>query len=212
MANTMNDAFDNPDSVNDRLERLISRKLDGELTVEQSRELDGILARDPSARRLLDEHRRLDDLAKSALGAQFDLSNTAVRPVRAGGLRLAIAGAVLAAAAVVLLSFLPDLLRWSPTGADRRGGKGSGPNDVARVPDAPGVYPRNDFNAGVGRPQFVDFNPDYGHADYLPRVRNRDVMRDLIGVQTKDAKNQDVIYIFERNSLSTKIKPITGDF
>ncbi|MCH7814036.1 MAG: hypothetical protein IID40_08450 [Planctomycetes bacterium] len=55
--------------VNARIEQLIVRRLDGELTDDERLELDRALMRDPQARRLLQESERIDALAAAALTA-----------------------------------------------------------------------------------------------------------------------------------------------
>ncbi len=51
----------------DHLERLINRKLDGELTEDESLELDKCLIRDPAARQSLEESERIDRLTAALL-------------------------------------------------------------------------------------------------------------------------------------------------
>ena len=51
----------------DHLERLINRKLDGELTRDESLELDKCLIRDPAARQSLEESERIDRLTAALL-------------------------------------------------------------------------------------------------------------------------------------------------
>ncbi len=196
----MNDRHDNfTDCVSERAELLICRRLDGELSLEDAQELDSILAQSPAAQRMLAEYVRLDGLAAAALKADSQYAKTAVAPRRTGGFRLAAAGAVLTAAAVVALSFLPDLWRASRTGDGRVA--------LDQSPAAPiqamGVPSSTDV-----APQFVD----YRNMSYQPSRRQQDVLRDVIGVRAKDQKNRDVIYIFERNSEATRIIPISGDF
>lgn len=62
--------------VSEHIERLITRKLDGEITVDEALELDRELIRSPQARALFDECRRLDQLAaaciKSSVGHRSD--------------------------------------------------------------------------------------------------------------------------------------------
>lgn len=55
-------------TADDPLERLISRKLDGELSADESLELDKHLIREPSARQWLEESERIDELARVFLG------------------------------------------------------------------------------------------------------------------------------------------------
>jgi len=53
--------------LDERLERLISRKLDGELSEAESLELDKLLIRSPEARALLEEQEQLDHMAGESL-------------------------------------------------------------------------------------------------------------------------------------------------
>lgn len=192
-------AFDkNPmDSVSERAELLICRRLDGEISPDDARELETILAREPAARAMLADYEQIDHLAVSALKNDACNAKTAVAPRRIGGFRLAAAGAVLTAAAVVALSFVPDL--WRAPSGHPQVAMDRGATDSPRMD-----LPATDRFA----PQFVD----YRDMNYLPARRQQDVLRDVIGVPGKNAKNQDVIFIFERNSEATRIIPISGDF
>ena len=146
---------------------------------------------------MLADYERVDHLAASALKNDSCNAKTAVAPRRIGGFRLAAAGAVLTAAAVVALSFVPDLWR-APSG-----------NQKVALDGGTTVAPRIDVPAASRfAPQYVD----YRDMNYLPARRQQDVLRDVIGIPGKNAKNQDVIFIFERNSESTRIIPISGDF
>lgn len=196
---TMNNTHDDYPGVNERVERLINRRLDGEISAADDAELTDILDSNPAAQRMLADYQRLDASAARVLTYDFDKAKTAARPRQHGGFRLAAAGAVLAAAAVVALSFLPDLFRT----AVRSGSSG----DVVVAPNAP-MFRSNDSPRGGFVPQFVD----YADVDYMPQERLEDVYRDVIGVRAKDRNNKDIIYIFERNAQNRRIVPITGDF
>lgn len=190
----MNAEHDIPAGVDERTELLICRSLDGELTGDEFVELEGLLRMNPAARRLREEYSRIDALSVQALRRDFESSKTAAAGDRRRGIRLAAAGAVLTAAAVVALSFLPNL--WTAGVWNRAADKGP----MAVQPSV---------GAGPSGPrQFID----YRDTDYVPSQRRRDVYRDLIGVRGKNEKNQDVIYIFERNTQATRITPISGDF
>jgi hypothetical protein len=192
----MNAEFDNPLGVDERTELLISRSLDGELTAEESFELDVVLRANPAARRLLEEYERVDRLTVTSMRQDLLSGKSATMVVATGrfrSLRLAAAGAVLAAAAVIALAFIPDFLH-------------TGGHLAMNRPVA--VQPMVGQTAPGGPQQFVD----YREGDFLPQRRQRGIVRDLIGVRGKNQKNQDVIYIFERNTQSTRITPISGDF
>ena len=66
----------------DKLERLITRRLDGECTPQQRARLDELLARDPAAAELFDSYRRLDQQIGEAL--RSELAGPRVRTGRAG--------------------------------------------------------------------------------------------------------------------------------
>lgn len=186
----MNDAPENLSGIDERVEVLICRSLDGEATVQEQAELDAILARSVSARTIFDEYRRHDIAAATALKLDFDIAKTVVvaRPRR--GLWLATAGVALGAAAVFAMSFLSSLLT---------GGGASQPiqvtgNQTRRV--APTIQ----------EPTYVDYN---GADDLGPLQRERTLHRDLIGIPGSD---RNTIYILERNVRSTRVAPISGDF
>ncbi len=181
---------DNLFDVAPRVERLICRYLDGQISDEDETELLGNLDRDAGARRLLESYRRIDADCASALRADLARAVGTPGPRRRNGLLVGAAGAVLTAAAVVALSFLPSI--WTSPSRRAAGTVGGGASSVTN-PSWP--------------PVFVD----YRDMDYAPRERQRDVVRDLIGVPGKNEKNEDVIYIFERNAQSTRIIPISGD-
>jgi len=173
-------------TVSERTERLICRALDGETTPDEQRELDAILLRDAAARALYHDYRRNDACAAQALHRDFERAMTAAYPRHRRGLWLATAGAVLAAAAVIALSLFPQLFS---AGAPNRIVKWDPSNDPGWLPAVQTV--------------------DYKNVDYTPRQRHQRVTRDLIGVQGEDP---NTIYIFERNTRSTEIVPVRGDF
>lgn len=173
--------------VHDHVERLISRHLDGEITPAQQAELDRILADDPAARAMLDEYRQNDLFAVRALRADIGQVKTAT--VRHTSRRLwpVAAGAVLTAAAVIALSFLPIFNPPSGRLASNR-------SPVLSTMQSPMISPR-----------FVD----YRNVDLYPRQQFSDVRRDLIGIRGPDP---NVIYLFERETQSTRVVPVSADF
>jgi hypothetical protein len=197
----MNPVEEIPFGVDERTERLISRLLDGEITSEEQTELDGTLAGNSAAQALLSEYRRIDARAAEALRCDFHGVTTTVAPRRRSGLWLATAGGLLAAAAVVAFSFLPDL--WSG-----KSGSGEPSHPVAVVPTpGPAQHPGGGIstNGFVPPAQFAD----YRNADQRPVRRLRDVQRDWIGIPSADGKT---IFFIERKTQTTKLTPISGDF
>src|SRR6185295_3074138 len=91
----------------DRVERLINRRLDHQNSAAEEAELDSLLAASESARAMLAEYVRNDLLASETL--RFDAEQVRPAPVRSrSGWRTTIAAAVLSAAAVIAISFVPD--------------------------------------------------------------------------------------------------------
>ena len=66
--------------TDDHLERLINRKLDGELTRDESLELDKCLIRDPAARQSLEESERIDRLTAALLDEVCAVRDEALLP------------------------------------------------------------------------------------------------------------------------------------
>ena len=108
--------------LEERTERLINRKLDGELTEAESLELDKRLIRSPEARALLAERQRLDALAAESL--QMALAGPERGPAWSGDLgtqppcrrtaRRYLRTSIVAAAVIVLAMLtvtLPTVLR-----------------------------------------------------------------------------------------------------
>jgi len=187
--NAMKNETHNPDGIEPRTQRLISRHLDGELSDLEAAELDSILSSDPAARSLLAEYEALDRLAAEAL--RFDLAG--VRPAAPRrshrGFWIGAASAVLTAAAVLLLSFLLP--------------SSDGPRD--RIAHSRPFAPSERRVPAVAPSRFVD----YRDADFSPKRRFGNVHRDLIGIR---GRNPNVIYIFERQRQSSRVVPVSGDF
>jgi anti-sigma factor RsiW len=102
-------------NVDENIERLIVRRLDGELTEDERVELDRALLRSPEARALLEEYERIDASASAALASSLaadgepsvSFPRIAAPPARKGYSRAwwALPAAV-AAAIAVLVTFI----------------------------------------------------------------------------------------------------------
>lgn len=62
--------------IDERVERLINRRLDGALTEEEQLELNRELIRNPEANRLLEEYQQIDELACVAMMKALDREET----------------------------------------------------------------------------------------------------------------------------------------
>lgn len=100
--------------MDEGLERLINRRLDGELSEAEQAELSQRLLRDPTARQRLQDYERVDGWCREALGeALSGTSNGHELGGPSGGRRLVrsvarqwVAWAVLAAAAILVITVL----------------------------------------------------------------------------------------------------------
>jgi hypothetical protein len=185
----MNPTDEYPPGTDQQTERLICRCLDDQAGPEEQEQLAEVLAGDPAAQRLYDQYRRIDLLAGDALRYDLDSAQTAVSPSRFRGLGRPTAGAILTAAAVIALSFLPGL--WS--------------SDVQIAGDY--VAPPPTVEQPHQLPT-MSRTIDYREVGTWPSTRSQDVRRDLIGIR---GRNKNVIYLFERDRHSTKLTPISGD-
>ena len=203
----MDPNHDIPNSDTDHVDHLICRMLDREITPQQQAELDAILTRDPDAKAVLDDYRRNDRLAVESLQRDVHLvAPSKRRDRRHSGFWIAGAGAITAAAAVVALSFLPDL--WSNGRSVSQPFRGQQPLPAQTMLTHTGEHEgiANPFQQSA--PQFVDYR-DYNEQDYRPYRRHNELRRDWIGIPTSD---ENVILIIERNRRTTTITPISGSF
>ena len=140
-------------TADDHLERLISRKLDGELSADESLELDKHLIRDPSARQLLEESERIDELARVFLGEvcaeheeRLHFTPADREPTRRR--RWIVTVPAVAAACLALLFAWP---MFSPTEPEGNAIVDGGPLPGVRVEAPPGTVP-NDPPDVLSRP------------------------------------------------------------
>ncbi len=126
----------------DHLERLINRKLDDELTEDESLELDKCLIRDPAARQCLEESEHIDHLTAALLEEVCAVQDEVLLPVTSRTVarrRTRWFGAIPAAAAACLaLFFLWPLFSSPAPRSDDVGGEGFAqvPGDVELPPPA----------------------------------------------------------------------------
>jgi len=179
--------------VDEHIERLIVRRLDGELSEPEAAELDRELLRSPEARRLLEEYQRIDAAAAEALAAACRPEAAPLPPVLPGGGRAAVrqrwlqwvvplAAAAAVAMAVVLVA--PRQGRVVPVA-----GPAEPPRQVARP---------------VVRPQFT------AHGDggvYRGGLGGRDVDRtinqNLLFIVGQDGS----VYVIDQQRIRTALQP-----
>jgi hypothetical protein len=175
----------------DRVERLINRRLDAQNSPAEDAELDRLLAADPAARALAAEYLHMDQCA--ALALRTDAAPTASKAAtlsKWNGWHRGLAAALISAAAVIAFSFAPEL--WRTATITPRVATRTHNDNSAQIMEQPAA-------------RFVDYRP----TDFHPVQRQRGLQRDLIGVR---GDNPNLIYVLERNTLSTRLVPITGDF
>lgn len=146
--------------TNPRIEGLILRHLDGELTDRDRQELEAVLKDDPAARALYEEYRRLDDTAGEALGALLGheaeetlrFPEPAAKPVYS--VRWTWWGLPFAAAAAITLAVMIPRLDL--------GGTRNVPSPEPRVAD---LSPSNDTKAGLASDENpAAFSPEIDRA------------------------------------------------
>ncbi len=181
--------------VDSRIERLIVRRLDGELTPEEETELNRELLRSADARRMLSDCQQTDRWASEVVAAVADnrWPHEALPPDIEQSWRHGIMGwkgvsSVLAAAAVVLIV----------VGLSWRGSEEPGRSTpVARLPESPRSNPsmlRSDYQVFAGND--------------LPNRGHRRLDRDYVGILDEDRKT---LYMLELNRTRTLRIPIAGD-
>ncbi len=182
--------------VDERTERLIMRRLDGELTPDQERELNQVLLTSADARRLMIEYQQDDDLAQNVVadgidgGWPADESAPSVPSWRTPSFWLPVTGGLAAAAVIVLVLLGPD--RWN--------------QDLSPQPSVPpaGQAASSDTPASPIRP-----TPQPTPAIHdLPHLGERHLDREVFGVMNEAG---DSILLFEVNRMRTLRIPVTGD-
>ena len=178
--------------VDERIERLIVRQLDGELTPAEQEELNQVLLRSAEARRMLSEYGENDQRAGGLIGAVAEGRWPAeaspmpeARPRRVRFWGTMVTG--LAAAAVIAF------VVTSPRQTDA---PGTG-TEFPPIPSAAPVAPPN-----VGAGDLVYTSGD------VPHRGERWVDRDYIGVFDE---SRNTLYMIEVDRTRTVRVPVTGD-
>ncbi|MHC4091377.1 MAG: hypothetical protein ACYSVY_14075 [Planctomycetota bacterium] len=176
----------------ERIERLITRRLDGELTAEERLELDRELLRSPETRRRLEEHERIDTAAAAALAAVVDAgADTTPTCVPAVGRRRGYSRSwwalpAAAAAAVALIAILVP--------------PRTGEREMAISP------PEEAQSGTIASPERVAerrVEPGVLQATYGPDRLDRAVDQDSLYIVGDDGR----VYIIDRQRVRTARKP-----
>ncbi len=181
----------------DRLELLISRRLDGEISEADELELNKRLIRDPEAHQLAEAYERQDRavgaVLREMLGGEpthlHRLLDEAQPPVRIGMRR----GPWSLAAAAALMFSIGTSMYFGVQGPAVAGSNAMIPNTVEA--SAFGTV----TGADADRAAFTSDEP---------HLQRQAVSRDLIGVLSEDGRT---IYLFERNRQRTTVVPFGDD-
>ena len=177
--------------IDEHVERLIVRRIDGELTPAEQDELNAILLRSAEARRMLSDYEQNDRLASSVIDAvaerRWPADDGSARVTRLGVLvpRIGLAAGLAAAAAIAIVTIAP----WQTESGPRNGGFPV-PGEMTRT-DRP--VPQDDLI--------------YTSAELSYRGERR-IDRDYIGVMDD---SRDSMLIFQIDRTRTLRLPTAGD-
>jgi hypothetical protein len=183
-----------------RLELLMTRRLDGEASAAESEELDRLLAEDAEARSMFEEYARIEVLAgeviREAVGCGAPQTSEAIGGIPLTGSRRitlskwwTLPAAMAACLAAVMI-------------VPQESGTGVGPTDRIATP-IPWPGGENDTPM-IGS---VGINIPISHAAPKPSVVNRQRDRELIGVMTDD----DSLYLLDVRRTVTLETPRNKD-
>lgn len=201
----------------EQLERLITRKLDGEITDVESRILDRELIENADARRLFDDYRSLDLSAHAAVQTFCEPARASI-PFRrpAGWFNRSIwfkaVPGLLAAAAAVAFFIAPARHIANDAPVTVAPGVARPPLDIVahdpRKAYDPNLSPLEQSNrfADGGNAQLIDY---VDRPAILPRNRRQLQTRDWIGIVNEKG---DQVYLLEQNHRQTRIVPVKSDF
>ena len=185
--------------IDEHLERLINRALDGELNDDERLALDRELVRNPEARRLMDRCAELDDLAGDALRMRFGGEHesapvaaiAAGRPIQGGYHRAwwLLPGAVAAALLAVFLVFASSESRQAPVAGGDQVDPGNNRRVAPIVNQHQPTMPDNGIMRAVHRP--------------VPARTDRAINRGIYGVRGRDGS----ILFIEVNHARTRAQP-----
>lgn len=208
----------------EQLERLITRRLDGEITDVERRILDRELAESAEARQLFDEYRGMDVRAHAAIQAVCEPppatlpfrqdqagQNQNQRSTSRRSIWLKAIPGLLAAAAAVAFFVTPTrrIANDAPVVVTPQA---KPPLDIVahdpRKAYDPHLSPLEQANriADGGNAQLIDY---VERPAIQPRNRRQSQTRDWIGIMNEKG---DQVYLLEQNHRRTRIVPVKSDF
>jgi anti-sigma factor RsiW len=179
--------------IDERTETLITRRLDGELSAEQSLELDKLLIRSPEARALLEESERIDRLAATALrGALAHEPAPPASVIERAARRKLIgifSGTGTVAAAILLAVVVGGVPRgWLPP-----------------APPTDHIMPHGPLAGG----QEAAGELAFGSLIDGPRHEAHRIVRDVFGIYDDETQS---IYLLEMDHQQTTVVPVTMNY
>jgi len=199
--------------IDERTERLINRKLDGELTESEALELDKLLIRSPEAQALLAEYQGNDALSSEALqsaadgdGAGDDASQPWLRAERSSRRRwryyLAAASAI-AAAIVLAVTLEYGPVEKQPT------------QPIVKQPPAiKNVQVQDDKPVTVNRVPMIACAGTFEKLKPVevidgPRQQREQTMREVLGVYDQETQS---VYLLEMDRTRQTIVPVSMNY
>ncbi|MHC4445390.1 MAG: anti-sigma factor family protein [Planctomycetota bacterium] len=189
--------------IDERTERLINRKLDGELTETESLELDKLLIRSPQAQALLEEYQQNDTMTAEALQSALSETDTSkqittkwadsAQPKKIWWRYLTAASAI---AAVIVFAVV---IKNNPI-------KQHTPQPTGHIPAQ--------INTKVGdSATIVDADGTQKLTPVLiiegPRRQKEQIMRDLLGVYDQETNS---VYLLEADQTQQTIVPVSSSY
>lgn len=191
--------------IDERIELLINRRLDGDLAEDESLELDRELIRSPEARRVLEESQRIDALTVDTLDRLLDADEAphlraadgVVSAAARRATRRRLDGAIGVAAAVLLVMASTSLL---PQNGQRRGSSGG---TTAQVADTTGfVGPAAEPDAGpAAMPYPVVIDNTAG-----PRRQHQRIDQNVIAVVDPETQTVYVLEIERARDSTSRLR------
>lgn len=182
--------------IDERTERLINRRLDGQLTEDESLELNKLLIRSPEAQTLLAQYAAMDEQLGDVVRTVVSAPAATVEPGEVSGWSLAPRrwwysfGLISALAAAITLAVLVS---------QRVSGIPGGDLQARSVVDA----------SLAGREFFSGNEPDYVATIEGPRRQTERLQREVIGVWDRQSHS---LYLLEVDSARSLVEPVRVNY